>query len=72
MLLDRNGISGHLERAEEECARFLAATKELRKRLREDEHAKQYAYITGCPETAAVRRASLDLTRALAKMRKTS
>jgi len=49
----------------EEAKRFAAAAGRARKRLRED----KYAYM-GCAETAACRRASMDLTKSLAKLRK--
>lgn len=52
-----------LERATHEARRFLDAAANARQRLLEDE------YAVG-KETAAAKRASLDLTRALAKMRK--
>jgi hypothetical protein len=32
----------------------------------------KYVFITGCKETSALKRASLDLTRALAEMRKSN
>ena len=49
-----------------EAERFISAAKLARKRLRDD----PYAPITGCKETGAARRASMDLTRALAELRK--
>ena len=58
------------EKAEEECHRFLRAIDALRRRVNEDEHFARYMGITGGKETAAVKRASLDLTRALAEMRR--
>jgi hypothetical protein len=33
-------------------------------------HENWKGYLWGCPETAAVRRASLDLTKSLAKLRR--
>jgi hypothetical protein len=62
-------VTGELERAEEMATQFLVRTKALRDRLMNDEDTRRYAWV-GCKETAAVRRASLDLTRALAEMRK--
>jgi len=54
-------------KAEKEAQRFLAAAKEVR------EEARDYAYssfMCGTKKTAALRRASMDLSRALAEMRK--
>jgi hypothetical protein len=49
-----------------EAKRFIAAAKAL-----EDRREKRDLYdFQGCRESGAVRRASLDLTRALADMRK--
>ena len=50
-----------------EAHRFLKFAKAAEERILAD----QYALISGSPETGAVRRASMDLTRALAKMRRT-
>jgi len=44
---------------------FELKLSEMEARIREDPYA-----LAGCKETGAVRRASLDLTRALADMRK--
>lgn len=51
--------------AEREAKRFLEAVKAAKKRIDEDRYA-----LAGSRETGALRRASLDLTRALADMRK--
>ncbi len=51
--------------AMEETQRFLTAARLAQKRLKDD----KYSHF-GSPETAACRRASMDLTRALAKLRK--
>ena len=48
---------------------FMIAVKELSKRRETEPSAGR---ITGCKESAAVRRASMDLTRALAELRKFS
>jgi hypothetical protein len=56
--------------AERECERFLKVVDELRARFAKDETFAKYIDITGGPETAAVRRASMDLTRQLAKLRR--
>ena len=56
-----------IDKAASEAKRFLAAVKDLKERARED------AFINvfwGCKESGALRRASLDLTRALADMRR--
>lgn len=49
-----------------EAERFIIIAKRAQKRLRED----HYAPISGSKETGAARRASMDLTRALAELRK--
>lgn len=51
-------------RAANEAKRFLAAVNALSSREGADN------YINGCKESGAVRRVSLDLTRALAELRK--
>ena len=48
-----------------ECSRLLDRAREAKARLEKD----KWAYW-GCKETGAVRRASMDLTRALAELRK--
>ena len=58
------------KQAEEEAIRFLARIAQLRWRLKNDEQFAKYINITGGPETASVKRASMDLTRQLAKMRR--
>ena len=55
-----------LRDARAEARRFVIKADEAIKRLEND----KYASIVGSPETAACRRASLDLTRALAELRK--
>jgi len=52
------------------CERFMDAVEDYELRMSKDANFARYAGITGFKETAAVRRASMDLTRALAKMRK--
>jgi hypothetical protein len=71
-----------LEEAETECERFLSRVKALRaayekqkavavKLNREDPSQRCYYGLSYHPlETGAIRRASLDLTRALAKLRR--
>ena len=57
---------GLLEEAVEEAKRFIAKTQEV-KAPRDD---RLSPYAEPGPEVAACKRASLDLTRALAKMRR--
>lgn len=52
-----------LKTAMAECARFLTRARELDKQ-------KCTGNFYGCKESGAVRRASMDLTRALANLRK--
>ena len=52
--------------AEAAAREFLFRCKELR----QDEDAMRWMTITGGMKTAAVRRQSMELTRALARMRK--
>lgn len=56
--------------AANEARRFLARMDELQRRANDDEAFFRYIDITGGKETAAVKRASLDLTRALADLRR--
>ena len=56
--------------AELEARRFLRACEALQARFNADPEATPGAWLIGSPETAAVRRASMDLTRALARMRR--
>lgn len=53
-----------LDNAEKEAKRFLQKIKELKER--ED----PFVWIVGNKQSGAVRRASMDLTRALAELRK--
>ncbi|KGM36109.1 hypothetical protein [Inquilinus limosus] len=57
-----------LDEAEAQAARFLEKTDQLREELRRN-HGNTWP-ITGTKETGAVRRASMDLTRALADLRR--
>lgn len=52
--------------AKHEAERFIQKAEAALRAL----HNEPMAEITGCKETGAARRASLDLTRALAEMRK--
>ena len=49
--------------------RFIEAAEAARKRVAKDGN---FLFYTGCKETAAAKRVSLDLTRMLAEMRKSS
>ncbi len=60
-----------IKRAAEEAQRFLRAVRALADREVSDVSASTtYRVGNGIKESGAVRRASLDLTRALAEMRK--
>ena len=52
-------------KADEEAVRFRKAVEALRLKMASD----SYAFM-GCPESGALRRASMDLTRALATLRR--
>lgn len=54
-----------IAKAEHECRRFLAAMQNLRDRQAEDPHYGEYS-----KEAGSLKRASLDLTRALADLRR--
>ena len=54
-----------IEEAMKEAMRFLEKAEVARKKATRDKYA-----FDGCKETAACRRASMDLTRALVKIRK--
>ena len=51
--------------AEKEARLFLARVRTLKEKMRGDRFA-----LYGCKESGAVRRASMDLTRALADLRR--
>ena len=59
-----------IEKAETEARRFLNRVAALRKRYADDEHMQAYFNIVGFKERAAVQRASMDLSRALAELRR--
>ena len=58
--------------AEEWAKHFLKRMDALKKRYNEDEYFRRYLSIVNGKETAAVMRTSMDLTHALAKLRKPS
>lgn len=58
-------------RARHEAERFLARCEELIERLEKDEHFREYFEAgVGFKEMGAVKRASMDLSRALTELRK--
>ena len=59
-----------LTQAEQEVHRFLDRIGALRERLSTDEDMRKYFGIVGFKETGAVRRASMDLSRALVELRR--
>lgn len=59
-----------LRDAELAAKAFLDAVEALRERHAKDENFRRFYGITGFKETAAVRRASMTLTRALAEVRR--
>jgi len=60
-----------IDAAKEAAERFIAAVDAMKEREATDDHFRRYMTTgTGFKETATIRRASLDLTRALAEMRK--
>lgn len=56
--------------AEEWAKHFLKRMKALRKRYQEDEYMRRYFPWGGSSENAAVKRTSMDLSKALVKVRK--
>jgi len=54
-----------IKEAIEEASRFISKARIAQDKLKED----RLAYM-GCAETAACRRASMDLTKSLARLRK--
>jgi hypothetical protein len=60
----------NINEAADEARRFLRAVEACNERLDRDPYFARMHEIVGFKETAAVRRASLDLTKALARMRK--
>ena len=59
-----------VDEARAAAKRFIAALDLLETRLANDPHARTRWEYTGLRETGAVKRASLDLTRALADLRR--
>lgn len=55
-----------IQRADEECDRFANAVGDLLRKIK----TEKIDWKRGCRETAAVRRASMDLSRALADLRR--
>lgn len=59
-----------IEEAEAEARRFLDRVAALRERYAEDEQMQIYFYAVGFKERAAMKRASMDLSRALVQLRR--
>ena len=59
-----------IEEAESEARRFLDRVAALRERHADDEHMQIYFYVVGFKERAAMKRASMDLSRALVELRR--
>lgn len=55
---------------EAELRRFLSKLEALKATDKFKAESSKYTGVGGCPESAALRRSSLDLTKALAKLRK--
>lgn len=53
-----------------EADRFLKMARKARDRLRDEGNQANLLLITGCKEIAAMKRASMDLTRALSELRR--
>ena len=56
--------------AEEWARLFLKRMQALKKRFNSDEDFRRYMWITGGAENAALKRTSMDLSKALVKLRK--
>ncbi|QGH74628.1 hypothetical protein KNU84_gp076 [Bacteriophage DSS3_VP1] len=59
----------HLNRIESEAERFLERIQRYKDRLARDQYFARYHDINGSPESGAVRRSSLDLSRELTQFR---
>lgn len=59
---------GNLTLAKNEAKRFLEKIADLEIKIKSSED--KYLLQTGCVETAALKRSSLDLTRVLARLRR--
>jgi len=55
----------NMNRAEKAAQQFLVCIEEMNEKLKRDQNA-----LSGCPESGALRRASMELTRVLTEMRK--
>ena len=56
-----------IDKAEELANKFILAVDDMRKRVEEQDLANPY----NCKQSAALRRSSMELTRALSEMRNT-
>ena len=61
-----------IDDAKSAAERFLSAVEALEAREQSDAQFRRFMSSVGFRETAAVRRASMDLTRALSEMRKSA
>jgi hypothetical protein len=68
MAIDEDGVA----LAKEAALNFLLKVDEFENRLNSDKNFSTYFRICGFKETAALRRASMDLTRELANLRRRS
>ena len=69
MAIDQRSVDA----AKDAAINFLLKVDEFEKRLHSDEYFSRYVGIgVGFKETAALRRASMDLTRELTKLRRRS
>ena len=59
-----------IDNAKEAAEKFIAAADAVEDRSNSDDNFRRMMGIVGFKETAQLRRASMDLTRALAEMRK--
>jgi len=59
----------YIYEAETEAIRFLKRVSEFKNRLEDDGNFAVFHPITGYKEPSAIKRASLDLSRALSRMR---
>ena len=62
--------SSKIKEAEEEAHRFIRRVNEWRLECRKNNVDLDSIYASGTKESGAIRRASLDLTRALANLRR--
>lgn len=61
-----------IERAVDACRAFLDAVEAIDERAKVDDNFARFMEITGFTETGTLRRRSMDLTRALADLRRSN